>query len=97
VVDIMSARKSEWTECVCDNKRAQDAILSWFHHLAEGMTPYKAEILCDIETDAEKKLRAFMTDADGNHYKFTRTCGGRYSIKREKIEPPRAGPRGARS
>jgi hypothetical protein len=51
------------------------------------MTPYKSEILCDVETDAEKKLRAFMVDESGRHFEFTRTRGARstFSISMKRI------------
>jgi hypothetical protein len=52
-------------------------VKSWFQPLCEDMTPYKAEILCDKETDREKKIRAFMTDPHGKKFKFERTKGGR--------------------
>jgi hypothetical protein len=69
--------KSYWQRCVSDTPGAQDAIRSWFSPLSEGMTPYQADILCDIETDAEKKFRAFMTDARGKKFEFTRSRHGR--------------------
>lgn len=65
--------KSYWTDCVVEGDRFKDAIKAWFAPMCDNMVPYKAEILCDIETDAEKKLRAFMTDKDGTRYRFVRT------------------------
>jgi len=53
------------------------------------MIPYKAEILCDVETDREKKIRAFMTDEDGRNFQFERTLGrGRFSVSRKRIDTP---------
>ena len=40
-------------------------------------TPESAEILCDKQTDREKKLRAVMVDADGVKHIATRTLGGK--------------------
>lgn len=75
--------KSYWQEAYVGSDRAKDDVKSWFMPMADGMTPYKAEILCDIETDREKKIRAFMTDADGKRYQFERTRGGKtFSISR---------------
>ncbi len=69
--------KSYWQEAYIGSDNAKGAVKSWFGMLAEGMTPYKAEILCDIKTDREKKMRAFMTDANNKHYQLERTLGGR--------------------
>ena len=76
--------KSYWQEAYIGSDRAKDDVKSWFGTMAEGMTPYKAEILCDIKTDREKKIRAFMTDADGKRYQLERTRGGRvFSVSRK--------------
>jgi hypothetical protein len=72
----MSAR-SYWQSCAADTDRARDAIRSWFAPLSDGMTPYQAEILCDAATDAEKRLRAFMTDDSGARFQFERSRGRR--------------------
>ncbi len=77
--------KSYWQSACVDSDRSKDAIRSWFHPLSEGMTPYKAEILCEIDTDREKKIRAFMTDESGAKFKFERTMGRRFSISRKPI------------
>lgn len=78
--------KSYWQEAYIDSDRAKEDVKSWFAPMCEGMTPYKAEILCDIETDREKKIRAFMTDAEGKHYQFERTRGGRaFSISMKHL------------
>lgn len=84
------ARKSYWQSCFVDSDDAKDTVKSWFPVLSEGMTPYKAEILCDVETDAEKKLRAFMTDDENRRFVFTRTKGKRFTISMCPIEaqPP---------
>lgn len=57
--------KSYWSPVASDGERHQRAILSWFGVLCEGMAVEKAEILCDMETDREKKIRAFVVDKDG--------------------------------
>lgn len=84
-------RRTYWQQCVSDTDRAKDAIKSWFSPMCEGMTPYKAEILCDVETDAEKRLRAFMVDEQGQHFAFTRSRSGRdivVSMKRLSGDQP---------
>lgn len=78
--------KSYWQSAYVGSDRAKDAVRSWFMPLCEGMTPYKAEILCDIETDREKKIRAFMTDGRGAKFKFERTRGRTFSISKKLIE-----------
>ena len=84
----MSKRRSYWQSCVSDTQRAKEAIASWFTPMSDGMTPYKAEVLCDVETDTEKKLRAFMTDAEGQHFVLTRTRRKRDTvIAMKRIEP----------
>lgn len=78
--------KSYWESASVDSDSSRDAVKSWFAPMCDGMTPYKAEILCDVETDREKKIRAFMTDADGKHYRFERTRGGKqFSISMKLI------------
>jgi hypothetical protein len=67
--------KSYWQDAYIGDDRSRDDVRSWFGPLADGMTPYKAEILCDVDTDREKKIRALMTDADNNRYQFERTLG----------------------
>ena len=76
-------QRSYWQSVSLDGLHSIEACKSWFEPLCEGMTPYKAEILCDTETDREKKLRAFMRDDAGNQFKFERTLGGaKWTIKR---------------
>lgn len=72
--------KSYWQSVYLGNDGSKEACKSWFMPLCEGMTPYKAEILCDIATDREKKIRAFMTDAAGERFVFERTRGRNFSI-----------------
>lgn len=67
--------KSYWQEAYLGNASSKAAVKSWFGALCEGMIPYKAEILCDSETDREKKMRAFMTDEEGRNFQFERTLG----------------------
>jgi hypothetical protein len=49
----------------CDSDRDRNAIKSWFSPLCDEMSVVSAEILCDRETDEEKKFRAIMLDTDG--------------------------------
>lgn len=69
--------KSYWQEAYVGNASSKAAVKSWFGALSEGMIPYKAEILCDSETDREKKIRAFMTDDKGKNFQLERTLGGK--------------------
>ena len=84
------AAKSYWQAVYVDSDDAKAVCKSWFAPMCEGMTPYKAEILCDIETDREKKLRAFMIDDEGKHHKFERTkVGGKtFSISSKPVPAP---------
>lgn len=82
------SKKSYWQEMSVQSDRDRTAIKSWFGVMAEGMTPYKAEVLCDIETDREKKIRAFMTDSANVHYQFERTKGRNFSITSKRIDAP---------
>ena len=73
--------KSYWSGVSIHGERSQAAVKSWFSPLCDDMTVEKAEILCDIETDREKKIRAVMVDPSGKRHIATRTKGGRtYSI-----------------
>jgi hypothetical protein len=71
-----------------EDDRSKTACKAWFPVLADELTPYKAEVLCDVETDDEKKIRAFMTDKEGQHYKLERTRGKKYSISKRRIPTP---------
>lgn len=87
---ICRAPRAYWQSVVSDNDSARDAIKLWFAPMSEGMTPYKAEILCDAENDAGKKLRAFMTNSHGARFEFTRSLGKRnvvISMKRLAATP----------
>lgn len=88
------ARKSYWQDCFVYSDDAKDAVKSWFPVLSDGMTPYKAELLCDVETDAVKKLRALMIDDENRRFVFTRTRGKRFTISMCRIEaqPPVSSP-----
>ena len=87
------ATKSYWQKMAVDGDRAQEVIRSWFRPLAEGMTAYKAEVLCDAVTDREKKIRAFMTDAEGRHFKFERSARRNYTVSMAPIPSPPPGAR----
>lgn len=78
--------KSYWQETYIGSANSKAAVKSWFGGLCEGMIPYKAEILCDSETDREKKMRAFMTDEEGRNFQFERTLGRKtFSITRKPL------------
>lgn len=69
--------KSYWQAVACSTPGHKEAIKSWFSPLCDDMTPENAEILCDRETDREKKIRATMIDKNGVRRVATRTKGGR--------------------
>jgi hypothetical protein len=69
--------KSEWMAVSVDGDRSQAAVKSWFAPLCDDMTVEKAEVLCDVETDREKKIRAFVVDKSGKRHIATRTRGGK--------------------
>lgn len=78
--------KSYWQAAYIGDEGAKESVKSWFGQLCEGLTPYKAEILCDVTTDREKKIRAFMTDSDNKRYQLERTLGGKtFSVSRKRI------------
>lgn len=84
-------RKSYWQAMSLSSDGDKQACKSWFSMLCDDdMTPYKAEVLCDIETDREKKLRVFMTDAAGKRFQFERTCGAKnFSMTKKALPCPR--------
>jgi hypothetical protein len=78
-------KKSYWQSVFIGSDNAKEAVKSWFMPLCEGMTPYEADILCDIETDREKKIRARMIDAQGKRRLFERTRGRNFTISVKRI------------
>lgn len=82
-------RKTYWQSMSLHTDRDKENCKSWFPGLCDGMTPYKAEVLCDIDTDREKKLRVFMVGADGRHHQLERTRGhANYSVSIKEIPAP---------
>lgn len=79
--------KSYWSDIFCRTDSDKRAIKSWFSPLCDEMEPTRAEILCDIETDREKKLRAIFKNKDGKQFCAIRTNGRRYSITLKPTEP----------
>lgn len=82
------AKKSYWQAMSLYSDGDKAAAKSWFSPLCDDdMTPYKAEILCDVETDREKKLRVFMTDGAGKRFEFVRTNGAKnFSIAKKPLD-----------
>lgn len=72
--------KSYWQGMVCDGPRSHEAIKSWLSPMCDDMIPLKAEILCDVVTDKEKKLRVLMQNKDGKKLWAIRTFGKTFSI-----------------
>ncbi len=86
----MSTRKSYWLPMLVSSDRQKSACKSWFSPIADDLTPYRADVLCDLATDREKKVRAFMTDADGKHFHLERTRGGRtFSVSIKQVDAPK--------
>lgn len=85
------ARKSHWMSVFVGSDNAKAAVKSWFEPLCEGMTPYEADVLCDAETDREKKMRARMTDPDGKKFEFVRTTGRRFTVTMKPLALPVGG------
>lgn len=83
------AKKSYWQSVVCQTASDHDAIRKWFPFLCEDMTPYQCDVLCDVETDREKKLRAYMTDKSGKRWYLSRTTTrkGDFTITQKPLEP----------
>jgi len=77
------SRKSYWQEChvSADN---QETIKSWFAGMADDMEVTKAEILCDVQTDREKKIRIFARK-DGEDFVLVRTKGRSFSVLCKKV------------
>jgi hypothetical protein len=80
-------RKTYWSAVSLRSDRDKAAVSSWFRPLSDGMTPYKAEVLCDIETEQEKKLRVFMRDAAGKEFRLERTYGVKRTTMSRKPLP----------
>ena len=70
-------KKSYWQKASVTTERDKAAVKSWFAPLCNDMTPESAEILIEIATDREKKIRALMVDAKGKKVIAERTRGGR--------------------
>lgn len=77
---MTKARKTYWMGVSTETDRDMAAVRGWFSPLCDSMTVESAEILCDIETDREKRIRAIMVDAEGKRRVATRTIGQKYSI-----------------
>ncbi len=78
--------KSYWQSMRIHTDGDKRAVKNWFAPVCNDMTPESAEILCDKQTDREKKLRAVMVDADGVKHIATRTLGGRtFTVTLKKV------------
>lgn len=80
--------KSEWQSMCCTTERDKGAIKSWFAPLCDDMDPASCDLLCDIETDRSKKVRAIMVEKDGKRLLATRTIGKRFSIHLQPAPNP---------
>ena len=82
--------KSEWNPVWLGDDKSKTAVLSWFRPFCDDMIPEKAELLVDIDTDREKKIRAVMIDKDGKRRIAMRTLGAKtytISLKRARTSP----------
>lgn len=76
--------KSYWQGMCCRNTRDKEAIKSWFSPLCDEMDPMSCDVLCDIDSDRSKKVRAIMVEKNGMRILATRTLGGKqFSIHLE--------------
>lgn len=78
--------KSYWMGVACSSDQQKAAVRSWFAPLCDDMIPESAEILFDIETDREKRMKAVMVDKDGRRRVAIRTKGRNYSITLKAAE-----------
>jgi hypothetical protein len=72
-----SSAKSYWMGVSTITDREKQSVLSWFMPLCSGMAVESAQILCDVATDREKKIKAVMVDDQGVRRMATRTLGGK--------------------
>lgn len=80
--------KSYWQKMSVRTAGDQKAIKSYFHGFCDDMTVESAEVLCDKETDCEKKLRAVMVDVDGTKRVATLSRNKRENVvKLERVRP----------
>jgi hypothetical protein len=84
------SKKSYWTGVVTDTPGSQRAILSWLSPLCDGFTVESAQVLCDIATDREKKLKAVVIDGEGRRRTATRTFGKTFSVSLSAAQPRKA-------
>lgn len=67
--------KSYWQSMRCSTPRDKEAIKLFFAPLCDGMEPESCDILCDTQTDRERKIRAIMITKTGERKRATRTLG----------------------
>jgi hypothetical protein len=67
--------KSYWQGMCCTTERDKSAIKSWFTPFCDDMEPASCDVLCDIDTDRSKKVRAIMVGKNGKRVLATRTLG----------------------
>lgn len=77
--------KSYWQSVSIRSAKDQTAVKSWFGICVDDDdTITKAEILCDKETDREKKIRAIITSKTGDTFQLERSLGARnFTISRK--------------
>lgn len=86
--------KSYWQSVNVRGAGPQEAVKSWFGIMADETDVVNdADILCDKATDREKKIRAVLTNKEGDRFKLERTLGGKtFSIKRTFLEKAKERP-----
>ena len=57
--------KSYWMCVSTDTDRDKANVLSWLSPLCDGMKVESAEIMCDVATDREKKIKVIVVDEKG--------------------------------
>jgi hypothetical protein len=81
--------KSYWQSMCCTTPRDKEAIKSFFSPVCDDMEPESCDVLCDIETDREKKVRAIMIRQDGSKSLVTLTVGRKQCSIHVKPAPQR--------
>jgi hypothetical protein len=59
-------KMTEWVGVSLETDRDKAAVKGWFAPFCDEMTPVSAQILVEIDTDREKKVRAEMRDDNGS-------------------------------
>ena len=67
--------KSYWQAMCCNTAADKARIKQIFSPLCDDLEPESCDVLCDLDTDRGKKVRAVMIAKDGTRKLATRTLG----------------------